>query len=177
VTPSGAITRFSIPDASSYPWGITTGRDGNLWFTESANNRLGRFDPRTLTFKPSLAVPTSSSTPWGILSAPDKHIWFTERTGDQLAVVGHNNIFEFPIRQPGSYPEQIAADSAGQLWFTEMQAGNIGRFDSKTGKFGNVIALPAGSIPIGIATGPDKNIWFTIASYTNPSQIGEIVLH
>jgi sugar lactone lactonase YvrE len=177
VTPAGTITRFQIPDASSYPWDITTGSDGNLWFTESANNRIGRFDARTLRFKPSLAIPTALSTPWGIMSAPDKHIWFTERRGDQIAAVGKGKIFEFPIQQPGSYPEEIAAGSDGDLWFTEGQAAGIGRIEPTTGKFDQVITLPRGSIPTGIASGPDKNIWFTIASYTNPSQIGEVVLH
>jgi streptogramin lyase len=177
VTPAGVITRFAIPDASSFPWDITTGPDGDLWFSESADNRIGRFDPRKLVFKSPLTVPTQFGTPWGVLLGPDKHIWFTERRGDKLAVVSNGNIGEFSIAQPGSYPEKIAADSAGHLWFTEMQAGNVGVFDRRTGKFGGVIALPSGSIPIGIATGPDQNIWFTIASYSSQSQIGEIVLH
>lgn len=38
-------------------------------------------------------------------------------------------------------------------------------------------SLPSGGIPLGIVSGTDKNIWFTIASYTNPSEIGEVVLH
>lgn len=177
VTPAGKITRFQIPEPSSYPWDIATGSDGNLWFTESANNRIGRFDPRTLRFKPSLAVPTASSTPWGIMLAPDKNIWFTERTGDQIAVVAKGKVFESRIQQPGSYPEEIAAGSDGDLWFTEGQAAGIGRIDPATGTFDHVITLPRGSIPTGIAGGPDGNIWFTIASYTNPAQIGEVVLH
>lgn len=176
VTPSGTITRFQIPGASSFPWDITTGPDGDLWFTESATNQIGRFDPRTQQFKPSLNVPTGSSNPWGILLAPDRRIWFTERTGDKLAVVANSKILEFAIPQAGSYPEKIAA-AAGKLWFTEMQTGNVGQFNPKTGKFGRIISLSSGSIPIGMATGPDKNVWFTIASYSNQSQIGEIVLH
>lgn len=176
VTPSGTITRFQIPGQSSFPWDITTGPDGNLWFTESADNAIGRFDPRTLQFKPSLRVPTASSTPWGILLAPDKHIWFTERNGDKLAVVLRKKIEEFPIAQPGSYPEKIAAGSDGNMWFTEMQAAGVGHFNPATGKFGPVMTLPSGSIPIGMAAGPDGNVWFCIASYSTQSQIGKIVL-
>jgi streptogramin lyase len=177
VTPSGTITRFRIPGSASCPWDITTGPDGDLWFTESANNSIGRFNPQTLKFDTSLNVPTKSSNPWGILLAPDKHIWFTERTGDKLAVVLQGKIKEFPIPQSGSYPEKIAADSHGKLWFTEMLAGNVGNFNPATRKFGPVITLPSGDIPIGMATGPDKNIWFCVATETSTSQIGEIVLH
>ena len=176
VTPSGTITRFQIPGSSSFPWGITAGPDGDLWFTESANNVVGRFDPKTLKFAASVSVPTASSNPWGIVLV-GKHIWFTERTGDKLAVVSGGKVHEFPIAQPGSYPEQIAAASDGKLWFTEMQAGNVGQFDPKTGTFGQLIPLSKGDIPIGIATGPDKNVWFCIASYSSLSQVGKIVLH
>jgi len=36
---------------------------------------------------------------------------------------------------------------------------------------------PNASIPLGIAEGADKNIRATVASYSNPGQIGEIVPH
>src|SRR5215467_11039189 len=42
---AGLITEFSIPTAKSIPFGITVGPDGNLWFTESNANRIGRISP------------------------------------------------------------------------------------------------------------------------------------
>lgn len=178
VTPQGVITRFPTPEGQySGPWAITTGPDGNLWFTESFANRIGRFNPRTEIFEPSLAVPTQDATPWGIVTARDKHIWFTERTGDKIAeVLDSGKVREFAIGQAQSYPEAIAPGSDGKLWFTELLAGNLDNIDPKTGKFGPIVTLPSGSIPIGIAQGPNENDWFCIASYTNPMQIGELVL-
>ena len=41
-TTSGAITEYTIPTASSVPIGITSGGDGNLWFTESSKNQIGQ---------------------------------------------------------------------------------------------------------------------------------------
>jgi len=106
------------------------------------------------------------------------HLVTEDNDNGKIAVVGpKKKIFEFAIPQARSYPYALAAGSDGNLWFTENQIGNLGRFDLATGKFLPIIALPSGSIPLGIASGPDKNIWFTIASYTNPSQIGEVVLH
>lgn len=178
VTPKGVITRFEIPAGSPFPWDITTGPDGDLWFTESEINAIGRFNPKTLTFDASLPVPTQNSTPWGILLAPDKHIWFTERTGDKIAeVVGSGEMREFKIAQAGSYPEMLAPGSDGNLWFTESQTGDLGRINPVTGKFGKILVLPSGSIPNGIASGANKNLFFTIADYTEPSQIGEVVLN
>ena len=36
------ITEFPIPTISSFPTGITAGPDGNLWFTESSGDKIGR---------------------------------------------------------------------------------------------------------------------------------------
>jgi streptogramin lyase len=177
VTPAGAITRFAIGNANSAPWDITTGPDGDLWFTESANGVIGRFNPQTLTFDQPLTVPTGGATPWGILLAPSGTVWVSERNGNKLASVQSGNITQFSIPQKTSYPDRIVASSDGGLWFTEQLAGDIGRFDPSTGKFERSVVLPSGSIPLGIAVGPDKNLWFTVASYHNAGTIGEIVLH
>lgn len=176
ITPKGKIARFEIPDYSPGVWDITTGPDGDLWFTESEVNAIGRFDPKTLHFKASLKVPTYDSTPWGILFAPDKHVWFTERTGDKIAEVAGSKIREFKIAQAGSYPEKLAPGSDGDLWFPESQAGDVGHINPVTGKFGKAIVLPSGDIPEGIAQGANGNVFITIASYHNPSQIAEAML-
>jgi hypothetical protein len=42
-TSSNTITEYSIPTANSHPYyGITSGTDGNLWFTEINGNQIGR---------------------------------------------------------------------------------------------------------------------------------------
>ena len=121
-------------------------------------------------------MPTPYGTPWGILLAPDRRIWFTGRRGDKIAEVdGSNTVREFSIAQPGSYPEALAAGTDGDLWFTESQAQDIGRIDPRTGAFGQVITLPSGDIPNGIARGANKNVFFTIDSYSGLSQIGEVM--
>lgn len=176
ITPNGTITRFAIGDYSSGPWAITAGPDGDLWFTESGSDKIGRFNPQTETFDSSINVPTKYATPWGILLAPDKRIWFTERSGDKIAeVTASGRVKEFAIKQPGSYPEALAA-AAGKLWFTQSQAGTLGSIDPRTGKFGAIIALPPNSIPNGIAVGPNKNLWFCIDAYYQTNQIGELVV-
>src|SRR5262249_16750819 len=42
VTPPGGISRFPIAAANGYPVAITTGPDGNLWFTESDGVYFGQ---------------------------------------------------------------------------------------------------------------------------------------
>ncbi len=61
--PAESITEFPVPTADSYPWGIAAGPDGNLWFTESIGNQIGRISPSgTITEFP---VPTAISGPLG----------------------------------------------------------------------------------------------------------------
>ncbi len=43
ITPAGHISEFSL-SSNSYARGITAGPDGNLWFTEAAND-VGRITP------------------------------------------------------------------------------------------------------------------------------------
>jgi serine/threonine protein kinase len=43
--PAGIITEFSVPTPKSVPATITTGPDGNLWFTEVLNSKIGRITP------------------------------------------------------------------------------------------------------------------------------------
>ena len=40
--PTGSITEFVLPTSGSGPSGITAGPDGTLWFTENADNKIGR---------------------------------------------------------------------------------------------------------------------------------------
>jgi streptogramin lyase len=76
------ITEYTIPTASSYPWGITAGPDGNIWFTEYRGNRIGKITPSgSITEYP---IPTALSQPVGITAGPDGNLWFTELQGSNI---------------------------------------------------------------------------------------------
>jgi virginiamycin B lyase len=58
---------------------VTKGPDGNIWFTESDPDYIGKITPtRTIT---EYAVPTANGETWGITVGPDKELWFTNPTG------------------------------------------------------------------------------------------------
>jgi len=72
----------------------------------------------------------------------------------------------------GTFNSQITAGPGGNLYFTEVQynssdaigSSGIGIYNP-TSKSWNEVLLPSGSgqEPLGIAVGPDNNIWFTEA--------------
>ena len=45
VTPSGSFSERAIPTEGSLPARLTTGPDGNVWFTEFATDQIGRVVP------------------------------------------------------------------------------------------------------------------------------------
>jgi len=60
VTPAAAqhFTEFPIPTAGSFPFGITAGPDGALWFTENENNsnKIGRITTAGGIFEITICV-------------------------------------------------------------------------------------------------------------------------
>src|SRR4051812_16309331 len=60
----GAVTEFAIPTAKSAPLGITRGADGNVWFTESTTNKIGRITPAGVVTE--FPIPTPRGVPIGI---------------------------------------------------------------------------------------------------------------
>jgi streptogramin lyase len=59
VVASRNITEFALPGQGSQPYRITSGPDGNLWFTEYQGNKIGRITPAGQITE--FAVPTSGS--------------------------------------------------------------------------------------------------------------------
>ena len=76
----GPFTAFPLPAGSSLE-SITTGPDGNLWFTEN-DGKIGRITTNgTLTEFP---LPIYSNNPRGITAGPDGNLWFTETGANKI---------------------------------------------------------------------------------------------
>src|SRR5262245_21633304 len=67
------------------PSQITAGPDGNLWFTESGTNKIGRVTPTAIPTITEFSLPVNNSNPQGITVGPDGNLWYTKtgvNTGD-----------------------------------------------------------------------------------------------
>ena len=80
----GDITIFTDPAGNvSYPLEIAAGPDGNLWFTNFANGRIGRITPAgviTTFTDPDGMV----DGPDGIAAGPDGNLWFTSSRNNRI---------------------------------------------------------------------------------------------
>jgi streptogramin lyase len=166
------INEFPVPTADSAPGSITTGPDGNLWFTETSGNKIGQINPTTHAFA-EFPVPTASSTPQGITTGPDGNLWFTETSGNKIGQINPTThaFAEFPVPTASSGPLSITTGPDGNLWFTESFGNKIGQINPTTHAFAEFPVPTAGSVPVSITTGPDGNLWFT---ERNVNKIGQI---
>jgi len=165
------ITEFPIPTSSSQPLDITSGPDGNLWFTESGANQIGEITTSgTIT---EYSIPTSNSFPIGITSGPDGNLWFTEALGNNIGeITTSGTITEYSLPTSNSYPRNITSGPDGNLWFTETSGHKIGEI-TPSGTITEYSFTTSGIEPLAITSGPDGNLWFT-EIHGNVNDIGKI---
>jgi len=153
---------FPIPH-NSYPMDITSGPDGNIWFTESWRNTIGRMTPNgTLTEFPLSSINNRSLT--SITTGPDGNLWFTysppyENKIGKITPNGTITEFTIPPYDSTKALWDITTGPDGNLWFTERQGNQIGRI-TPNGAI-TEFPLPTTGSPLYITTGPDGNLWFT----------------
>ena len=156
VLPNGTITEFAVPTSGSQPFGITTGPDGSLWFTEYAANKFGRFIPPVL--ETEFPLTTANSSPQALVAGPDGNFWVTEMGANKIArVTPQGSVTEFPLPTSGSEPRNITVGPDGALWFAEYGGSRVGRITTT----GVISQFNVSGATAGIATGPDGNLWFT----------------
>jgi len=112
-----SITEYPISNPQNYPGSITTGPDGNLWFTEGPAGAVGRITPDGVVTE--FPLPTPDYVPVTVVPGPDGNIWFTEQALDTHAgkigrITMGGDITEFATAGEG-YPFGIAAGRDGNL--------------------------------------------------------------
>jgi uncharacterized repeat protein (TIGR01451 family) len=152
---NGNITEFPIPDAASRPKAITTGPDGNIWFTDPALNSIWRLTPEG-SFA-SFTVSVEGSEPTGIVAGPDGKLYFTEFKASRIGVITTDGVItdEIPTPAQDSGPSGITVGSDGNIWFIEANALRVGRLEL------------AADLGLAVTTsttsaGKDQDITFTI---------------
>ncbi len=85
MTLQGQFTTYAdLDEPSADPQGITTGPDGNLWFTEQAGG-IGRMTPKGSLTQYSIG----GTNPDGITVGPDTNLWFVEDVGEIGMITWH----------------------------------------------------------------------------------------
>ena len=159
---TGPIVDFPVTTPNARPVGITTGPDGNIWFTEADANRIGRISPTgdVFEFPPLSDCPGRAShpQPWEITTGPDGNLWFTDITCSQIGRITTSGVVtKFDLPRAASGPRGIVAGPDGNLWFTQTEGKRIGRITT-AGVISELSDLS--DYPSGVSLGGDGNIWF-----------------
>jgi streptogramin lyase len=167
----------SVPTANSGPFGIATAPDNNLYYTESAVDKIGRV--ANLSTAQSEITLTTGTVPESIVRGPDGNLWFTENGGTgkigRLSPNSFSVTGEFPTATANSQPVGITVGQDGALWFTESGLDKIGRIT--TGGTVSEYASPVTGLGLrGIAVAPDGSLWFAESGTgLNPGRVGKLV--
>lgn len=155
VLSAGPSQEMSLPSGSK-PFDITSGPEGNLWFTEHGTSKIGEIT--TAGTVSEYALPAGSE-PEGITAGSAEDVWFTDYGTSKIGkITTAGAVTEYALRN-GSDPSGIASGPDGELWFAEEGNSKIGKITT-TGAV-TEYALPGDSFPNGITSGPDGNLWFT----------------
>jgi virginiamycin B lyase len=179
----GSFQEYPLPQANSGMMRPSIDHEGRIWFGEMSLNRLAVFDPRTRTFQ-QMTPPQGRYGIMGVEVAPDDTIWFAEQyanyIGHYFPTSGKYHIYSLPtlmIPDPNnagktlslpSAPNDLALDSHGNVWFTELNADALGKLDTHTGQVQQYSLSTRKSVqtldPYGITVDPQGMVWFTEAS-------------
>ena len=188
--PAGAIVPVTITNytqgisgAGQVPGTIAAGPDGNVWFTEYAQDRFARITPTGVVTTFDLP---KGHHPYGITGGPDGNLWITVNASildaqacsfvggeDYVAKVSTSGqvLATFPTPAPHRKPSAITVGPDGALWFAEsgwlcispqiIGGAGIGRVTTD-GQMSEITAgIPQQSGPAALAFGADGRAWFT----------------
>src|SRR5437764_11396780 len=156
---SAAIVSFADYDsltASSKLTAIAAGHDGNLWFTETSSNKVGRIDAFTHAVN-EYTIPTVDSQPLGIAAGPDDRLWFAESNKSKLGrATTAGGITEIPLTSAS--PTDVTEGSDGNMWASDAAENRVVRINSSSLA---VTYFSPGfySVPGAITPGRDGNLW------------------
>ena len=163
----GDLKEYTGPIDVSTAWlqDIAAGPNGNLWFTERGNGRIGKLDPRTGAITEYAA---GCTWPSNIALGSDGNLWYTCSDGGlvgRITPLGGATTFATQAAAPGD----ILSGPDGNLWFTDFGA------DGKLIKLatdGSVLArYSIGDGANGLTTGGDGNIWVSLDNERNVARV------
>ena len=180
---TGAIHAYSVPsrtpDASAYPYDLTTTPDGHLWFGSlwysGGGGAVGELDPKTGVIK-LYPLRDPNGKVYALASDTRGRVWFTEFDAPRLGMVdptsGKVHEFEVPtaLGDP-AFLYGVAVARSGDVWFGSSGTSSLVRYTPATQQFAFFRLNIGQNAPYELAFDQDGRVWFTSQGDT-PSYIG-----
>jgi streptogramin lyase len=122
------VTQWSPPTQGT-PQRLTIDSDGIVWFGERTGNKVGRFDPKTETFK-EFPLPGPSASPYPIIVGKDGGIWYGSTDQDLIGRVDPKTgkVTEYPFPHSEAMMREFFMDAQGRIWFATPTNNRVGYF-------------------------------------------------
>ena len=164
---------YELPNNKAEPHEVAVDLDGNGWVTQRIGGKLGRFDPKTLSYT-EIAPPAGQSQTNrlnAITRGGDGRLWFIDGGPNRrwLSIDPKTKefaVYELPKLKNGSASgNTMRVHPNGTVWLNSIAANQVIRFDPATKEF-TVFDVPAGikrgrtANPYGMAISGDNKVWF-----------------
>jgi virginiamycin B lyase len=144
---------FPLPGGHGRTCSITSGPDGNRWFTYIDKGQIARMTPKgALTV---FSLPNLHAGPCSLKTGPDGAIWFTESYDSKIGrITTDGQVTEFSGLSDNASSITVGPD--GNLWFVKYLGDRIGKITTA----GQITEFPVAIVarPGNITSGPDGDL-------------------
>jgi len=142
--------------------GITSDKEGNIWFGDVTHNYIGRYNPKEKKLR-RFFINTPSAQPGKMRFNKNGWIWFCQLRTKQLGVFMPDPGIFSTADMPGynAVPQSVVPADDGMIWFVDSMMNRVGYFDSQKLKWGVFNIPTANSQPMDIILDSKGDIWFT----------------
>lgn len=179
---SETFQEYPVPTPRAGPHTPIVGHDGKLWMALNGGvaAKLVSVDPTTNELKEytwpekkagahTLAVAPDGNLFMSSMSSPDEFLSFNVQS-DQFKAYKHTLPAAYPEVSAGVYEQldtkpvgisyDVAVDSHGDAWYTEIMLGTIARLDPQTGEVSEYKPPDTPNMN-GIMVDSQDNVWFS----------------
>jgi virginiamycin B lyase len=128
VSKDGVLSKF-YPPTKGKPQRLQVDSDGLVWFTERRGGKIGRFDPRTETFK-EYPLPGPEPSPYAIGIDRKHMVWYSSHEQDTLDRLdpATGEVIEYPYPHSEISMREFFLDSKGRIWYASSVNNKVGYF-------------------------------------------------
>jgi streptogramin lyase len=169
------ITEYDLPRKDSQPHDVLVDHEGIVWYSDYGEQVLGRFDPKTLSFKEYPVPLHREGFPRGALDLEEDaegNLWlglmfqagvarFDRETEKVETFPLPPDIISETSQQAMVAPQGSHVD--GKVWMTETNIPGVRRLDLRTGEFESFAPykdLEGPHSVYSIMADPQNNLWF-----------------
>ena len=118
-----------LPPTNGKPQRLELDADGVVWFSERQGNKIGRFDPKTVTFR-EFPLPGPEASPYAMGIGRDGTVWYSSHEQDTVGRLDPKTgeVVEYPYPHPEVSMREFHLDRKGRMWYASSANNTIGYF-------------------------------------------------